>query len=62
MTGSDAGAIMNTLVFTCSLPKRKSRVATAARWRAMTSGGPNVSAWLGQTVAHIGRSPTDVRS
>ena len=53
---------MNTFVRTGSLPNLNSLVGAATRCRAIVSAGPNDSAWLGQTVAHIGRKPTDVRS
>ena len=62
MTGCSGGVIMNTFVFTYWAPNRNSRVGTAWRWRATIAAGPNVNAWLGHTVAHIGRSPIDVRS
>jgi len=62
MAASPAGAIMNTFVRTVWLPSRKSCTGVEARWRAIAAAGPNVSAWLGHTVAHMGRRPTDVRS
>lgn len=54
---------MLTFVRMVCPPKRKllTGVALGLR-RAISSRVPKASAWLGQTDAHIGLSPTDVRS
>src|SRR5579863_9194183 len=57
-----AGAIMDTFVVTSSAPNRNTFTGRSRRPASMLSGDTKANAWLGQTVAHIGRLPTDVRS
>ena len=57
------GTMMFTLVRMVCMPNWNVLTGFACgRRRAISSRVPNASAWLGQTEAHQGFSPTDVRS
>ena len=57
-----ASATVRTLVATYWLPNHHSFTNVPVRVAANSSGVPNHNASLGHTDAHIGFSPTDVRS
>src|SRR5690606_11051890 len=57
------GPIILTLVVIVWLPNRKRSIgADCGRAASISSRVPKNSAWLGQTLAHMGFSPTDERS
>jgi hypothetical protein len=62
-SGPSAGTIMLTFVVIVWAPNWKVLTGRAlGRSRAISSRVPNARAWLGQTEAHMGLSPTEVRS
>src|SRR5690606_13925612 len=60
--GPGSVATARTFVVTYWLPNHHSSTSSPVRVSANSWGDPNHSAWLGHTDAHIGFSPTDVRS